>query len=198
LSWALHNSIKNWTVFDLTDREAQIVINTLSMNELKLIYICQSGDTTWMRFDSLLHQKLLNPNVTSQGRFPPVHLDLHVGEFDSDFFVIQPRKVHTPRLHGRFTIDLPLSIETAGKVFKSSTIDVSEGGFYIKDSIPEWIAGYFLVRVEAFKGVFQIMCSMVENQKSRHRIQIVSEDNDPNYQLYRQWLRSASTDVIEE
>ncbi len=197
MTWAIHNSIKNWTLFDLTDREAQIVINTLSMNELKLIYICKSGDTAWVRFDALNHQKLLNPNVTQQGRFPPVNLDLHVGELDSDFFVIQPRKVHTPRLHGRFTISLPIVIESAGKAFESSTIDISEGGFYLKDSIPEWVAGYFLVRVEAFKTTFQIMCSMVENQKSRHRIQIVSEDHDPNYQMYKNWLRSASTEVIE-
>ena len=198
MSWALHNSIKNWTLFDLTEREAQIVLNTLSTNELKLIYICQSGSTEWVRFDSATHQKLVNPNVTSQGRFPPVNLDLQVGEMDSDYFVIQPRKVLTPRLHGRYTVDLPITIETSGKSFASETIDVSEGGFYIKDSIPDYVAGYFLVKIKAFKNVYQIMCSIVENQKSRHRIQIVSEDSDPNYQLYRTWLRSVSTEVIDD
>ena len=198
MSWALHNSIKNWTLYDLTEREAQIILNTLSTNELKLIYICQIESTEWIRFDSAIHQKLVNPNVTKQGRFPPVNIDLQVGEMDSDFFVIQPRKVLTPRLHGRYTVDLPLTIESSGKSFSSSTIDISEGGFYIKDFIPDWVAGYFLVKVIAFKHTFQIMCSIVENQKSRHRIQIVSEDSDPNYQMYRNWLKSVGTEVIDE
>lgn len=198
MSWALHNSIKNWTLFDLTDREAQIVLNTLSTNELKLIYICQSESTAWERFDSATHQKLVNPNVTKQGRFPPVNIDLQIGELDSEIFVIQPRKVLTPRLHGRYTVELPITIETSGKTFDSSTIDISEGGFYLKDFIPDWVAGYFLVKIKGFKNTFQIMCSMVENQKSRHRIQIVSEDSDPNYQIYRQWLQSVSTEVIDE
>lgn len=198
MSWALHNSIKNWTLYDLTEREAQIILNTLSTNELKLIYICQSESTAWERFDSAIHQKLVNPNVTKQGRFPPVNIDLQIGEFDSEIFVIQPRKVLTPRLHGRYTVELPITIETSGKVFDSSTIDISEGGFYLKDFIPDWVAGYFLVKVKGFKGTFQIMCSIVENQKSRHRIQIVSEDSDPNYQMYRQWLQSVSTEVIDD
>lgn len=198
MSWALHNSIKNWTLYDLTDREAQIVLNTLSTNELKLIYICQLESTAWERFDSATHQKLVNPNVTRQGRFPPVNIDLQIGELDSEIFVIQPRKVLTPRLHGRYTVELPITIETSGKVFDSSTIDISEGGFYLKDFIPDWVAGYFLVKVKGFKNTFQIMCSIVENQKSRHRIQIVSEDSDPNYQLYRQWLLTVSTEVIDE
>lgn len=198
MSWALHNSIKNWTLYDLTDREAQIILNTLSTNELKLIYICQLESTAWERFDSATHQKLVNPNVTKQGRFPPVNIDLQIGELDSEIFVIQPRKVLTPRLHGRYSVELPITIETSGKVFDSATIDISEGGFYIKDFIPDWIAGYFLVKIKGFKNTFQIMCSIVENQKSRHRIQIVSEDSDPNYQMYRQWLQSVSTEVIDE
>ncbi len=198
MSWALHSSIKNWTLYDLTDREAQIILNTLSTNELKLIYICQSESTAWERFDSATHQKLVNPNVTKQGRFPPVNIDLQIGELDSEIFVIQPRKVLTPRLHGRYTVELDIIIETSGKIFVSSTIDISEGGFYLKDFIPDWVAGYFLVKVKGFKTTFQIMCSIVENQKSRHRIQIVSEDSDPNYQMYRQWLQSVSTEVIDE
>lgn len=198
MSWALHNSIKNWTLYDLTDREAQIILNTLSTNELKLIYICQSESTSWERFDSATHQKLVNPNVTKQGRFPPVNIDLQIGELDSEIFVIQPRKVLTPRLHGRYSVELPITIETSGKIFDSSTIDISEGGFYLKDFIPDWVAGYFLVKIKGFKNTFQIMCSIVENQKSRHRIQIVSEDSDPNYQMYRQWLQSVSTEVIDE
>jgi hypothetical protein len=37
---------------------------------------------------------------------------------------------------------------------------------------------------------FQLLCSIVEDQKEKNRVQIVADDNDPQYEMYKEWLRT--------
>ena len=67
-------------------------------------------------------------------------------------------------------------------------MDLSEGGLYFKDTLPDWVAGYFLVGVQSPTTIYQLMCSVVEDQKERRRVQIVSEEQDAHYLAYKEWL----------
>ncbi len=96
-------------------------------------------------------------------------------------------KVVHPRLYNRIEKEIPCVISLNDREFESTTIDLSEGGFYFKDAVPDWVAGYFLVNVD---GRFQMMCSLVEDQKRKARVQIVSDENDPQYVAYKDWLTS--------
>ena len=53
----------------------------------------------------------------------------------------------TIRAKKRYKKRLSVEIEAHDQVFKTHTHDISVGGFFLEDSLPEWISGYFVVRV---------------------------------------------------
>ena len=57
--WAIHNSLKGWTLYDLTDREAQLLINSMSQNEIKLAKVCSVG-MAWENLDKEKHNSLFS------------------------------------------------------------------------------------------------------------------------------------------
>lgn len=189
MSWGIHNSLKGWTLHGLNDREMLLVIKTMSINEVKLTQVCRLGDTTWMaltekNFPELFHGKL--PEI--QG-FPAI--DNRTKETsDTEFFVVRPKRTIQPRLHQRYEVEVSCLISSTTKEFSAKTIDLSEGGLYFKETVPDWVAGYFLVSVQTSNAVFRLMCSMVEDQKERKRVQIVSEEQDAHYLAYKEWLLS--------
>jgi rubrerythrin len=187
--WAIHNALRNWTLYGLSEREVQLIMNTLSANELKLISLCNSRDMIWHPLDSSQNQSFMSAEGKDKRDFPePIPRVEQI--LDAQYFVIRPKKVILPRLHDRIEIELDVMIEglSRSQHFKSQTIDLSEGGIHFKDLITDWVSGYFIVIISHQEQSYQIMCALVEDQKIKHRVQVMSEENDSHYVRYKNFL----------
>ena len=186
--WAVYNTLKFWTLYNLTDEEVSLLLMTFSDNELKLTKICKMNDSKW---ESALHASnsdFLKPDkklkYSEAKNYPSLELRGDSGE-DTGFFKTTAKVMH-PRLHNRYEKRISCGILSGqNKEFSTQTIDLSEGGLYFKDIIPDWVAGYFIVTVN---NEYALLCSLVEDQKEKTRVQIVADENDPQYTLYREWL----------
>lgn len=187
-TWAIHNSLKGWTLYGLSERELQVLIKTMSINEIKLTQLCGPQNATWTILSDTQFPALFTYQQGDPNEFP--NLDTRIKDVgDTEYFVIRPQKktIH-PRLHQRYEVEVICLVFSTTRQFTTSTIDLSEGGLYFTETIPDWVAGYFIVVVQAAGHVFQLMCSMVEDQKERKRVQIVSEEQDSQYVAYKDWL----------
>jgi hypothetical protein len=185
--WAIHNSLKGWTLYDLSEREVQLMLNSISKNELKLLSICDASDFVWQSFDSTKHGRFLSETGKAKNKFPEP-ISGRDQDDEPEYFVVKPRKIILPRLHERIEIEIDVTIEGHKQKFSSKTIDLSEGGIYFKDLIPDWVSGYFIVQVRHLGQSHQIMCALVEDQKIKNRVQVMSEESDQHYVNYKNFL----------
>lgn len=187
--WAIHNSLKGWTLHGLNEREMQILVKTMSVNEIKLTQICRQGEANWATLNEQNYPQLFHWKDASPQGFPAIEIKAKdIG--DTEYFVVRPKRAIQPRLHQRYEVEVNCIINSATKQFATTTVDLSEGGLHFKETVPDWVAGYFLVGVQAPTTIYQLMCSMVEDQKERRRVQIVSEEQDAHYLAYKEWLFS--------
>lgn len=187
--WAIHNAVKGWTLYNLSLREVQLLINSMSPNETKLAKVSGLNENEWHMITPTAYPDFFSETGRlSTGFVDYKTINENTGEGDTDFFIIKPKKVHHPRLHNRIEIEVKARIEGQSKSFESLTVDISEGGIYFKDTIPDWVSGYFIVRVFDGSIFYQVICSLVEDQKVKQRVQIVSEENDVHYLKYKEWL----------
>ena len=161
----------------------------MSPSELKLIKVCPKNEKIWESLDRTKHSQFFKSEETklflNANHYPPVDIRSD-SVSETGYFVIKPNKVVQPRLHKRHEIAVNCVLVGANdQEFVTETMDLSEGGLFFKDTIPSWVAGYFLVTV---KSQFQLMCSLVEDQKEKKRVQIVSEESDFNFIQYKNWL----------
>ncbi len=192
LIWALHNPLKGWTLYNLNENELTLLLKTMSETELRLAKICNKNESRWSTLDRTTHSvffpsgSLAGINHESIG-FPELMAgNDYTAVTDTSYFIIKPNRTQHPRLHERHDIKVScVLIGSNNKEFHTESLDLSEGGLHFKDSIPTWIAGYFLVVI---KSNYQLMCSLVEDQKEKTRVQIVSEDSDFHYIQYKNWL----------
>ena len=190
--WGLYNALRGWTLYDLTVNEVQLLVQVMSANEIKLIKVAKPNDPTWEPLSELIHPQFFEKRKVSELTYPSLHQSDKnaTSELDTEYFVVRPRK-HLPRLYKRHDVNLPCLVKSTTKNFQTESVNMSEGGMQFKDTLPDWIAGYFIVAITGnTTGVIQLMCSLVEDQKEKRRVQIVSEDTDPQYCLYREWLAS--------
>lgn len=188
--WAIHNSIKGWTLYNLNLREMQLLVSTLSPNEVKLTRVAAHKATQWESLSRETHPDFFTLTGNDSQGFPDFKVTDTPADADTDFFVIKPQKKYLARLHDRIEIQTKVAIEGQSKSFESTTVDISEGGLFFKDTIPDWVSGYFIVRVFDKETFYQVICSLVEDQKVKQRVQIVSEENDIHYLKYKDWLRT--------
>lgn len=166
-----------------------LVILSLSESEQRSARICRESDKSWRTINHEENPKFIDKALTQSyfdsSGYPELSFET-TNASDKDYFVIQPKKVLQPRLHHRYEITTKCTIVgTNSKEFKSETVDISEGGIFLKDIIPTWVAGYFVVMIA---DKFQLMCSLVEDQKEKRRVQIVSEESDFNFIQYKNWI----------
>lgn len=103
--WALHNSLKGWTLYGLSEREAQLVVNTLTVNEAKLVKVCKLPEKKWHKLDREKCPELFVSLNKERGQFPELSSDDMNTEYtDTDYFVVKAKPQFYPRLHER--IDL--------------------------------------------------------------------------------------------
>ncbi len=185
--WAIHNSLKGWTLYGLNEREVQLLLNSLTQNELKLISVCHLTEKQWEKLDSVKHSHFITDTGKNKNHFPEPQI-IHQQETEAEYFIVKPKKVLLPRLHERIDIEIGVIIEGHNQRFVSKTVDLSEGGIYFKDVIPDWVSGYFIVVVNHLGQSHHIMCSLVEDQKVKNRVQVMSEESDLHYVSYKKFL----------
>ncbi len=186
--WALNNALKGWTLYGLNEREVQLIFNSLSASELRLISVCHLTEKKWIPFDPSTHAIFISDTAKTKNHFPEPVTQLLEHDADASYFIVKPKKTILPRLHHRIDLEIDASIEGQNKKFDSQTVDLSEGGIYFKDVIPDWVSGYFIVTI-SYKNInYQIMCALVEDQKVKHRVQVMSEENDLHYINYKNLL----------
>ena len=195
-NWGLHNSLKNWTLYGLTTREVQLLVIGMSINEIRLSKICSKNDLVWRTLSQKDFPDFFQKPFTASDDYPLLPSDRATNtqtltDVDTDYFVIKKR-TELPRLHKRHDIQVVCTIFSVKKNFTTESINISDGGLQFKDLLPEWIAGYFIVGVSSPHGQIQLMCSLVEDQKEKKRVQIVSEDSDPQYMIYKAWLSNCN------
>jgi hypothetical protein len=186
-SWAIYNVLKSWTLYDLSEDEVKLLLITFSDNELKLTKICRKGDSKWDGVLNSTHHHLLG--VSNKERYAKTELYPSLefkGDPSVDTDIFKTTKIQYPRIHIRHESKITCKIlGLADKVFATQTLDLSDGGLSFTEALPDWVAGYFLVSVD---GKFELMCSIVEDQKERTRVQIACDENDPHYVGYKAWL----------
>lgn len=191
--YALHNALKGWTLYDLSEREVQIVINSLSKNEINLTKVCEASSLKWVELSSTRWPHLFSETALKSKVFQE-YVDtssVTAEKTDTEYYVVRaPQKNFHERAHQRVSIVLKTRIIGATADFETTTQDVSEGGIQLADVIPQWVSGYFIVEIEHLENKFSIMCSLVEDQATKKRVQIMSEENDPNFVRYKTWLKS--------
>ncbi len=187
--WALYNPLKSWTLFNLNRNDLRLVIRSLNDTEVRLTKISEKGSTSWKALDRQLHADFFpikdTPDSLNDNTGYPEIVHNADAVTDTGYFIIKPNRILHPRLHQRYDVSVPCVLIGNTKQFHTESVDLSEGGLHFKDSIPPWIAGYFLVIV---KSNYQLMCSLVEDQKEKKRVQIVSEESDFHYIQYKNWL----------
>lgn len=190
MKWALHNLLKGWTLTGLSEREVRLLVASLSTNEIRLTKIAQENTVKWGSLSDKDYSKFLEKLEYPLNGYPSLDQLKGARENDSGagYFIIQSQKKVLPRLHTRHDLHIASSIFATNKSFHTKTIDISEGGIQFEDIIPDWVAGYFVVVLQTTAGEFQLMCSLVEDQKEKKRVQIVSEDSDPQFCLFKDWL----------
>ena len=190
MKWAIQNPLKSWTLFELELNEVQLIINTLSPNEIKLLKIANNQDLQWQRFDPKSHSILISnygkDNVTflktTNSDQDPEDLD------EADFFMVHTKKSILPRLYDRIEMQFEVKILGSNQSIITTTLDLSEGGIQVKDKLPNWLSGYFVVEIKDHDQSYSLMCNIVEDQIEKRRIQIMSEESDPHFVKYKNWL----------
>ncbi len=189
LLWGLHNALKGWTLYDLTVNEVQLLVQVMSVNEIRLTKVCTQDSAVWTALSESEYPQFFVPKKSNSENYPALHQTekTMAGESDTEYFVVRPRK-QLPRLHKRHDLNISCTVNSTTKSIEMETVNLSEGGIQFKEILPDWIAGYFIIALKIPTGSLQLMCSLVEDQKEKKRVQIVSEDTDPQYLVYCGWL----------
>lgn len=189
-SWILRNSLRGWTLGGLTAREARLVIATLSSAERILLHVMREGKPEWFRLSSAFSAPLL----LDLKEFPvPVNLPEVPEDHEPESTRVQLAgkiKEFRDRKFDRLFVNVPVEVIASGHSFQTTTEDLSEGGLRVRDLLPDWIAGYFIVMLRIQSEEIELYCSMVEDQKKdRFRVEVVSQESDPQYIKYCAWVK---------
>jgi hypothetical protein len=99
--------------------------------------------------------------------------------------------LHQPsrRRHPRFMAKIPVEIMVGANKFPTHTSDLSEGGFCFEDKLPDWVAGYFTVVLNASGKMFEFTCFLAEDQKKdKFRAEVAPACSEKVIDEFRDWL----------
>lgn len=100
-----------------------------------------------------------------------------------------------PRKFARLKREYPIEIELKGNIFKTLSTDISVGGMSIKDELPEWIIGYFTVKI--FQPILEQSLVhtgfiMDGEDHRRHRIAFLPFKKKETEQQFEDWIKTAA------
>jgi hypothetical protein len=127
-TWRLHNALTDKGIASLGVEEAQKICHNIPSSDRAHWYGWRPGWTEWKCISDIqeLNAKQLQVEATQKAPPPPLHL------------APQTKSKSGPerRQNERFQLALRVVIVGSGQTFKSQTIDVSTGGFKLRDPIP--------------------------------------------------------------
>lgn len=192
--WALHNPLRGWILEGLSRRELDLILATLTTAEAALTIVWHPGWTSWERINS---ENFLNEKTTTDVAFkmtpvPPTIPSQFVSESEHEITEVRPvqkvEKQVLPRLHIRYIAEADCDIIVGSHIFKTKTVDVSRGGLCFKDTLPDWVTGYFNVLIHA-NPPFELTCAMVEDQRrERIRAEVVDGMNRESLLKLEKWI----------
>lgn len=95
----------------------------------------------------------------------------------------------------RYDKRLEVKIFSDGKVFQTFSKDISVGGLLLETPLPDWIFGYFKVRLSRVesKKRLELTACLVENQDphARLRLAFLPLQNKKDETLFEQWIQSS-------
>lgn len=122
-----------------------------------------------------------NAEVVAVGDIPDLTIETEGAEF-------------VPRAHLRLRRRYDIIIDSNGKQFKTSSVDVSVGGILLADPLPQWVFGYCTITIVKSnkKESVQLTCSIVENQppQRRYRVALSPLKRTEDQVRLHQWLSS--------
>ena len=101
-------------------------------------------------------------------------------------------KEQSNRRYKRYKKGFELVIESDGQSFQTQTVDLSIGGILLQDSVPEWVVGYFTVRIvrSDISQQVELTCCLVENQSpgQRRRLELVPLADTSDEERLEEWF----------
>lgn len=192
--WAVHNPLKSWTLKGLSMNELKLVASTLTDAELQLCMVFKDGWTQWKNLCKLEGFEKGQP-VVCLDDLPPIPSEaFQTEEVITQVKIVgkEPERLLQDRRHGRHEVRVPVEIIQNSQTFRTETLDISLSGVRFKDSIPDWVAGYFTVLFRKPDKSFEITCALVEDQKENKNCAEVFDTNDEESGLktYLDWVKS--------
>lgn len=182
--WCLTLPEKGWTVSSLTGNESLAIIATLNKREKSRLLCWKPNWNCWVLWKDPLCKEL-HKHWNSELFPPPVE---RTGGFRD-------------RKHERYDFHVPARFIVGSRSFQTITENISTGGMYLKESLPEWIAGYFTIILDLadFYDTSQItnlelVGSIIEQEVAdRFRIQILPSERQDSL---TDWLKLQSQQKI--
>lgn len=192
--WSLHNPLKGWTLHGLSEREARLLLVTLSPAEKKVVAIWHAG---WEKWESLDSDRcvFLQRSFSNAPPLTPALPELSRGEETVAVKIsAKPKPYDLAREHVRYPVFVPAEVVRGAQSFRTKTMDVSAGGMRLQDCLPEWVSGYFTVILGLERGPLEVTCKLVEDQKAEKiRVEVVeTDDEESQLPIYLQWIKSLS------
>lgn len=196
-SWALHNPLKSWTLTGLNLRECRLLVASMSDAETKVSWVHYKSWSEWKPLSGVECRTLFTYKDSDQHNLPPIP----EMQQDEDHEITEVRSLEASpkfrepiaRKFTRFIARLPVDILVGNYSFSTHTLDMSEGGFFFEDPLPEWVAGYFTVALKAPDRSFEFTCVLAEDQKKeKYRTEIAPTTTEEALQSFKEWLEEQS------
>lgn len=189
--WSLHNPLKVWTLHSLSEREARLLISTLSVAEHRMLWVWKSGWGAWrpLSHESADILRVSEPELNGDG-VPELPALLQTDEITAVKAITQVRRTQV-RGYERVSVAVRAEVVLGNQTFHTRTENVSEGGIKFAQNLPDWVAGYFTVIVYE-QTPMEITCMLVEDQKTdKTRVEVVeTEDEESHLPRFRAWVRT--------
>lgn len=209
--WCLFHKPSGRTIEGLLFDEARAYISNLTRNELQDWFVWKEDWPDWRPVSEvdgitetifrMLHVsppppprgaseksiELPDPSIRGVIEKNSSYLQQSDGPFtvSDGEFIIRGKK----RYFKRFEISIEGS---QGELFRTHSRDISVGGISFEESLPDWVSGYFKVRIAKpnNKQKIELMCCLIENQNSgqRFRVAILPLENASDERNFEKWL----------
>jgi hypothetical protein len=192
--WALHNPLKSWTLAGLSLRECQLLVASMSDAEMKVSWAHHKGWPDWRPLGEAECHCLFAYKDSDQGQLPTIPDINRDDERDHDITQVHssiaaPKFTPIVRKHLRYDARIPVDVLVGVHTFTTHTADLSEGGFYLEDPLPEWVAGYFTISLKTPGEKFEFTCILAEDQKKeKFRIEIAPTTSEKVLKPFKLWL----------
>lgn len=199
--WAIHNPLKSWTLAGLSLRECQLLVASMTDAEMKVSWVHHENWPDWKPLSGPECHELFLYKDHDHGELPALPQIIQ----ESDHEITQVRVVTAGvqkremivRKFVRYEAKVPVEIVVGANTFRTSTSDMSEGGFCFEDKLPDWVAGYFTVVVNAPEKKFEFTCFLAEDQKKdKFRAEVAPTTSEQIISEFREWLLSKNFPAV--